>query len=211
MENTNQTEAQKADANEIKDSGQIETTSINEIKELKRTNLINKIGAVILVVAVLSLSFILIFKGIDIYKDAALKQTSKTENVLLHHSAKSHKTDSATPRHHHPAKNTPIKVNEEISTYSYAPGILMCTGIIAFVALSLCGAFTMLSKVLTSENELNSRIFDLHKDIYKEREMWELAKEKKERELDYKHKELAYKIQEWEKFEKVKKEFEHNH
>ena len=66
MENTNQTEAQKADANEIKDSGQIETTSINEIKELKKTNLINKIGAVILVVAVLSLSFILIFKGIDI-------------------------------------------------------------------------------------------------------------------------------------------------
>ena len=211
MEKTNRTEIQKADANETKVSGQIETTSIDVIKELKRKNSINKIGAVILVVAVLCLSFILIFKGIDIYKDAALKQTSKTENVLLHHSAKSHKTDSATPRHHHPAKNTPIKVNEEISTYSYAPGILMFIAIIAFVALSLCGSFAMLSKVLTSENELNSKIFDLHRDIHKEREMWELAKEKKEQELDYKYKELDYKRQEWERLEKVKKEFEHTH
>lgn len=211
MEKTSQVETQKADANETKYSAQIETTSINEIKELKRTNLINKTGAVILLVAVLCLSFILIFKGIDIYKDAGLKQTSKTENVLLHHKANFHKTDSTTFKHHHPARKAPVKVNGEISTYTYTPGILMFIAIIAFVALSLCGSFAMLSKVLTSENELNSKIFDLHRDIHKEREMWELAKEKKEQELDYKYKELDYKRQEWERLEKVKKEFEHTH
>ena len=201
MEKTSQVETLKAGANETKYSAQIETTSINEIKELKRTNLINKTGAVILLVAVLCLSFILIFKGIDNYKDAGLKQISKTENLLLHHKANFHKTDSTTFKHHHPAKKAPAKVNGEISTYTYTPGILMFIAIIAFVALSLCGSFAMLSKVLTSENELNSKIFDLHRDIHKEREMWELAKEKKEQELDYR-------IREWEKLEKVKKEFE---
>lgn len=190
---------------EIKNLERNTTNSNDDIKKLKKINSYNKVGALALVVFVLCISGLLIKIGIDNYNNATLKKTNKTENVILHHRANFHKTDSATPGDHHPVRNTPVRVNEETFTYTYTPSILMFIAIIAFVALSLCGSFAMLSKVLTSENELNSKMFDVHRDIYKEREMWELTQEKKEHELDYKYRELSYKVNEFEKIEKVKK------
>ena len=48
------------------------------------------------------------------------------------------------------------------------------------MSLSLWGSFTVLLKVLKSENEINSKILDVQKDIYKEQQMTVISNNKKE-------------------------------
>lgn len=71
----------------------------------------------------------------------------------------------------------PVVVSEEC--YDNIAVVLLCAGILAFVILSLWGAFTILLNVIKYENEFNAKILDVQKDLYKEMQMWELTKQKK--------------------------------
>lgn len=117
----------------------------------------------------------------------------------------------------HKAESTPTVITE--TKYYNTNGILLYASILVFIILSLWGTFTVLLKVLKSENEISSKILDVQKDIYKETQMWELTKQKKEYEFyekialykpcnglekSYKETELDFKIIEFEKIEKEK-------
>ena len=81
----------------------------------------------------------------------------------------------------HKVGSTPAKVTEK--DYDNSANIILYISILAFMILSLWGAFAILLKALKSENEINSKILDVKLGVYKEGQMWELTKEKKDLDL----------------------------
>lgn len=80
--------------------------------------------------------------------------------------------------------------------------ILLYCCILVFIAFSLWGAFTILLKVLKFENDMKSKILDVQKEIYKEEQMWAVAKQKKQQEFEDKKKELRQNKEAWNELEK---------
>lgn len=135
---------------------------LKEIDRLVRINRNNKYRAIALVVSALVFSFVLLGCGIykygpDEYKVKKVTESDVIENTVL--------TSC------HPTKVTeslPVTVSEE----SYSPVIWIQTVcVLAFVSFSLWGAFTVLLKVLKSEYDVNMKILEVLKDVYKEEEM----------------------------------------
>lgn len=94
--------------------------------------------------------------------------------------------------------------------YNNIASILLYASILVFISFTMWGTFTILLKVLRTEEELNAKLFKIQEELFKETQMWEITKLKKDKEMELKEKELEYKIVEFERLEKMKKEFEHN-
>lgn len=123
----------------------------------------------------------------------------------------------------HNVESASFKITE--TNYDNSANLLLYASILVFMFLSLWGTFTVLLKVLKSESEINSKIIDVEKEIYKEKQMWELAKLKNEHELEenkkirehndaeieYKKKEIGLRKEEFDSIEKVKLEMKYDH
>lgn len=74
----------------------------------------------------------------------------------------------------HKVGSTPAKVTE--TDYDNSANIILYISILAFMILSLWGAFAILLKALKSEHEINSKILDAKLYLYKELTMKEVTK-----------------------------------
>lgn len=183
-------------------------------KDLVKINNLNKLVSIVLVFGALFLSF----KAIIYSMDGTPMIKSKSETEYVQDMSNSQEAETIAYESSNKTKREPIKVTEEV----YSINILWYINIIVFVSFSLWGAFTVLLKALKFENEMNSKLMDVQKDIYKETEMWKLAKQKKEYESNTskvselndsskKDKEVQKKIDEFEGIEKVKLELKYKH
>ena len=155
-----------------------------KFNELVNMNKWNKRFALIGVLLSLLLSCGLIYHGMCIYdsKDSVLYNTTTTKYVPINQiCAKQHADTTACCKVLCKVESVPEVVTE--NNYNNATKVLLCISALIFIILALLGAFTFLVKVLKSEQEINSKLFELYKDIYKETEMWNLTKQKKEYEL----------------------------
>lgn len=184
-------------------------------KDLVKINNLNKLVSIVLVFGALFLSFKAISYSME---DGTPMIKSKSETEYVQDMSYSQEAETIAYESSNKTKMEPIKVTEEV----YSINILWYINIIVFVSFSLCGAFTVLLKALKFENEMNSRLMDVQNDIYKETEMWKLAKQKKEYESNTskvselndspkKDKEVQKKIDEFEGIEKVKLELKYKH
>lgn len=87
-------------------------------------------------------------------------------------------SDTACCMLSHKVGSTPAKVTE--TDYDNSANIILYISILAFMILSLWGAFAILLKALKSEHEINSKILDTKLGIYKEEDMWKLTMQKKD-------------------------------
>lgn len=150
--------------------------NIEIYKALKKTKC-NKIFAIIGVLLALVLSCVIIIIGLNDDKSGTAKQRLDKSIEAITNTPPS---DTACCAWHHKTKSIPIEITEK--DYNNTDNTILYISILAFILLSLCGTFTVLLKVLKSENDINSKILDIQKDIYKEKQMWELMKEKKQQE-----------------------------
>jgi hypothetical protein len=194
--------------------------NLEENNQLVRTNKHNKFRMIVIVVLAMLLSFGLVGWGVYKFNEYSPKNQNKTETQLTQHQCCVQKTDTITSKKTCAAEYVPIKIIEE--DYTNAPMVLMYLSMLVFISISLWGSFTALFKVLKSEHEMNSILFDIQKDIYKETQMWELTKQKKELENNTSKasekdnspkidKEVQKRIDEFEKIEKVKLELKYKH
>ena len=190
--------------------------NLDEIKKYQKVNYLNKFVILVITLIVLYFSFNLVDRGIEISKNYSPIIENHTVTDFMHHQCSVSKSDSATCAVMSPPTNTTQ------DDYSIAPCMLMYIGILVVVSFSLWGLFTALFKVLKSEHEMNSKLFDVQKDIYKETQMWELTKQKKEQENNTSKvsekdsspkidKEVQKRIDEFENIEKVKLELKYKH
>ncbi len=197
--------------------------TLNEIKALQNSNNTNKSTIKKLLFYTLLFSFVLVLLGICKMEPATLSHESivTKDSLYIHHICGATKIDTIkadTIVCYGPfvTKDLPIVTMDKV--YSNISCVLMYIGILVFISLALWGAFTSLFKILKYEHEMNSKLLDVQKDIYKETQMWELTKEKKNYENNNKtndssetDKEIQRRIQEFEKIEKVKLELKYNH
>lgn len=78
----------------------------------------------------------------------------------------------------HKMESAPVEITE--TYYNNSANLLLYTSILVFMFLSLWGTFTFLFKVLKSESEINFKILDVQKDIFKEQQMTAISNGKKE-------------------------------
>ena len=196
---------------------------LDEIKALQNTNNTNKSTVKKLLFYALVFSFVLVFWGICKMESATLSHESTVtkDSLYMHHIcgvAKTNTIKADTIVCYGPfvTKDQPVVTTDKV--YSNISCVLMYISILVFISLALWGAFTSLFKILKYEHEMNSKLLDVQKDIYKETQMWELTKEKKEYENNNqtndsskKDKEIQRRIQEFEKIEKVKLELKYKH
>lgn len=81
--------------------------------------------------------------------------------------------------------NFTLKTEKSIST-DYVSEVLFYLAFLIIVLTGLGGYFSILHRVIKSENEMRSKLFETQKDLYREIKMWELAKAKNDNDLDYK-------------------------
>lgn len=177
----------------------------------------NKLIALAGVVFVLILSFILlfiVFCGYHVEKPILEKKivTTGLDSVLL--SSIKLSSDTSDYILLYSVDSMPVVVNEH--SYDSTIGVLLYVGIWVFVVLVICGVFMVLLKVLKFENDLNLKIFDVYRDIYKETEMWALAERKKKFEKEEENKALGLREGddgglEYKKFDLEKKKIELKH
>lgn len=188
----------------------------DKINELVNKNKWNKRFALIGVLLSLILSCGLIYHGMCIYdsKDSVLDNTTTTKYVPIKQiCAKQHADTTTCCKVLYGVESVPEVVTE--NNYNNATNVLLCISALIFIILALWGTFTFLVKVLKSEQEINSKLFELYKDIYKETKMWELTKQKNEyenekfkslkpQEKSFKEIELDLKIKEFQEIEQKK-------
>ena len=148
-------------------------TKHEDIKKLLNITMRNKKIACIGVCIALALSFTIICCLIqDKHNDGKLLKPTITTSEIQHFSTST--SDSLNCK-------LPTKIeNITEKSYNNTPIILLYVSVSLFVFLALYGSFSILVKVLKSENELNTKIFDLEKELYKENKIWELTCAKKE-------------------------------
>lgn len=158
---------------------------LDEIKALQNTNNTNKSTVKKFLFCALLFSFVLMLLGIYNVDSTTLSHASTVtkDNLYIHHIcgvAKPNTIKADTIVCHGPfvTKDQPVVTTDK--EYSNISCVLMYIGILVFISLALWGAFTSLFKILKYEHEMNSKLLDVQKDIYKETQMWELTKEKKE-------------------------------
>ncbi len=147
-------------------------------EQFTRNNKHNKWIAIAAVIVTLSLSFSLVYVGFTDNNSKSSVPCKEVTTVGLNNTAQmdykvsSDTTLNATLN----IQQTPIEITDKHCCR--ITDILPYIGIIVFVVLSLWGAFTVLLKTLKYENEMNVKIFDVHKDIYKETQFRELVSKK---------------------------------
>ena len=192
-----------------------------KLKICKRNKRLGLFGVTI----VLTLSFVLVNKGINKINSekGILEKTVVTQgldNVRLN--ILKVPLDSSNCILPIEVETVPIIATEE--NYNNTANVLLCVSALMFIILALWGAFTFLLKVLKSEHEINSKVLDVELGIYKEEQMRQIADRKNDKEYNdkirelnsaenqrgLKYLELNYKKEEFNGLEKVKQEFEHN-
>lgn len=193
----------------------------NKINELCKTAKCNKWiawgVAIVVIVVALILSFVTIKNGLDNSSKSCnlhiLVVSDSLSNVkhLLSDACKmspaNQKKDTSsvsdTTNSKSPAKASMTQNNISGKIYvTDTSVILLYCCILVFIAFSLGGAFTMLFKVMKFENDMRAKILDVQKEIYKEKQMWELATEKKLQEFKDKEQELSLNKRAWDELEK---------
>ena len=152
--------------------------SLKELEKLIKSNRVNKRWALGVVLGAVLLSFVLVWVCLckyDSYKPT-LQQEVITNCLSGTQQAAGQPCEMANCKMMKSANRPPMSVTKK--SYNNTVGVLLCCGIIVFVAVSLWGAFTMLFKVLKSERDVNAEMLSVYKYIYKEMQMWELAKQK---------------------------------
>lgn len=119
----------------------------------------------------------------------------------------SHSSDSTNSKSPAITSITSITANK----ISYTTAILLYCCILVFIAVSLSGSFIILLKVLKFEHDMKSKILDVQKEIYKEKQMWKLANEKKQQEFEDKKQELDLNKKAWNELEKERAIFKYEH
>lgn len=133
---------------------------IEKIEQIIKINRHNKFRTFSLVIVVLVFSFVLLLLGICNYTPGMNLDTKTTELVPYERTvATSEKSVIAK-------QSVPMKVTEK---YQSTVLCLLFICVLTFISLSVWGAFTILFKVLKNETDLNMKILDVHKDLYKEK------------------------------------------
>lgn len=157
----------------------------DKIKKLINKNKWNKFFALLGLLLALLLSCALIYHGMRIYdsKKPAFNNITITKYVPVDQiCTKQHSVSTTTCCKISPiAERVPAVVTEEV--YNNTVNVLLCVSALMFIIFALWGAFTFLFKVLKSEHEIELKVLDVELEIYKEKEMWELTKNKKELDL----------------------------
>lgn len=200
--------------------------SINELCKMAKCN---KLIAWGLIAVALTLSFATIKNSLD--------NSSKPCNLCILvvpdslSNVKYLTFDTCKISHANQEKDAPISSNSSDTTSSKSPEkasrnliyisksvhvtdasvILLYCFILVFIALSLWGAFMMLFKVLKFEHDMKSKILDVQKEIYKEEQMWELARKRKQQEFKDKEQELDLNKKAWNELEKERAIFKYEH
>ena len=156
-------------------------SKINEkLKICKR----NKIGGLACVAIVLFLSFVLVNKGINkINSEKGILEKTVVTKGLDNVQLNILKVPLDTSNYILPIEVETVPVIATEENYNNTANVLLCVSALMFIILALWGAFTFLFKVLKSEHEIELKVLDVELEIYKEKEMWELTKNKKELDL----------------------------
>lgn len=132
---------------------------IEKIEQIIKINRHNKFRTFSLVIVVLVFSFVLLLLGICNYPSINL-DTKTTELVPYE------RTVATLEKSVIAKQSVPMKVTEK---YQSTVLCLLFICVLTFISLSVWGAFTILFKVLKNETDLNMKILDVHKDLYKEK------------------------------------------
>ncbi len=139
-----------------------------KLKICKRNKRLGLFGVTI----VLTLSFVLVNKGINKINSekGILEKTVVTQgldNVRLN--ILKVPLDSSNCILPIEVETVPIIATEE--NYNNTANVLLCVSALIFIILALWGAFTFLFKALKSEHEINSKVLDAQLYLYKEQKM----------------------------------------
>ena len=148
------------------------------LTELSQKAKCNKYFALGGVLFVLLLSFALIVVGLCKYKS---EESIAAKTITTKDLSDKPACGAACCMLSHKVVKTPVEITE--TSYDNTANILLYVSVLVFMFLSLWGTFTILLKALKSENEINSKILDVKLGVYKEGQMWELTKEKKDLDL----------------------------